>query len=53
MFLKSTLKRCNLSHYWEKPAGPDESHLLLKQSLESQYKTSFNEILNKDTGSSG
>ena len=54
-FVKSTLKRCNLLHYWEKQAVPDEIHLLklLKKNLESQYKTSFNEILNKDTGSSG
>ena len=54
-FVKSTLKRCNLLHYWEKQAVPDEIHLLklLKKSLESQYKTSFNELLNKDTGSSG
>ena len=37
-----------------KQAVPEEVHLLklLKKSLESQYKTSFNEILNKDTGSS-
>ena len=52
-FLKSSLKRCNLLHYWEKQAVPDEIHLLKLLKKESQYKTSFNEILNKDTGSSG
>ena len=53
-YLKSTLKRCKLLYYWGKQAVPGEIHLLklLKKSLESQYKTSFNDTLDK-TGSSG